>query len=281
VVPGSGGGIANKGTLTLNNSTLGGNTISGTTAGGGIYNSGTLVVNNSTISGNLLVNPPTRFISSGGGIYNSGHVTISSSTFASNAAQAGGNIFGCQVPDCGVSAPVVLKNSIIANSLSGGNCHGAIVSLGYNLSSDSTCKINSTGDMINTDPILGSLQHNGGPTQTMALPQGSPAVDAGNPSGCTDSLGHLLKTDQRGKPRPDAEDTAGCDIGAYEYQGSPLPVGHCVFVCGSTRCGMLTGYCVGSVNGACRQTYEPTQCPAGGFGSSCGQSIDTTRTCTP
>ncbi len=52
----------------------------------------------------------------------------------------------------------------------------------------------------------------------MALPSGSPAVDAGNPNGCTDNLGHLLKTDQRGQPRPDTEDTGGCDIGAYERQ---------------------------------------------------------------
>ena len=67
--------------------------------------------------------------------------------------------------------------------------------------------------------MLGSLQNNGGPTQTMALPSGSPAVDAGNPNGCTDGLGHLLKTDQRGAPRPDRpEDTGGCDIGAFEKQ---------------------------------------------------------------
>jgi hypothetical protein len=45
-----------------------------------------------------------------------------------------------------------------------------------------------------------------------------PAIDAGNPSGCTDGQGHLLKTDQRGKPRPDKEDTGGCDMGAYERQ---------------------------------------------------------------
>jgi len=47
---------------------------------------------------------------------------------------------------------------------------------------------------------------------------GSPAIDAGNPSGCTDGSGHLLKTDQRGMPRPDKEDTVGCDRGAFERQ---------------------------------------------------------------
>jgi len=52
----------------------------------------------------------------------------------------------------------------------------------------------------------------------MALLSGSPAIDAVNPSGCADGQGQLLKTDQRGMPRPDKEDSAGCDMGRYERQ---------------------------------------------------------------
>jgi hypothetical protein len=89
---------------------------------------------------------------------------------------------------------------------------------GYNLSSDNTCSLDGPGDMNNTDPKLGTLGDDGGPTQTIPLLSGSPAIDAGNPSGCTDSSGHLLTTDQRGYPRPDPEDTGGCDMGAYEEQ---------------------------------------------------------------
>jgi len=111
-----------------------------------------------------------------------------------------------------------LKNSIVADTTLGGNCVGTMASHGYNLSSDSTRNFSSSGDMNNADPMLGPLQYNGGPTQTLALPSGSPAVDAGNPAGCTDYSGHLLKTDQRGKIRHDLEDTSGCDIGAYAYQ---------------------------------------------------------------
>jgi hypothetical protein len=219
VVPGAGGGISNSGKLSVNRSTISGNTMSGTSLGGGIYNSGTLMVNNSTISENILVNAPTHYLSPGGGLFsNSGQVTISNSTVANNSAQVGGNIFGCQVSDCGDSGPVILQNSIVANSLSGGNCHGAVASDGYNLSSDNTCSLDNTGDMNSTDPMLGPLQNNGGPTMTTALLSGSPAIDAGNPSGCTDGQGYLLKTDQRGKPRPDPEDTGGCDMGAYENQ---------------------------------------------------------------
>jgi hypothetical protein len=58
----------------------------------------------------------------------------------------------------------------------------------------------------------------GGPTETIPLLTGSPAIDAADPSGCTDNQGILLKTDQRGMPRPDREDKSGCDMGAYESQ---------------------------------------------------------------
>ena len=67
--------------------------------------------------------------------------------------------------------------------------------------------------------ILAPLSNNGGPTQTHALVAGSPAIDAGNPSGCQDSAGMLLPTDQRGFLRPadgNNDGTSGCDIGAYE-----------------------------------------------------------------
>ena len=112
---------------------------------------------------------------------------------------------------------LTLQNSIVASN-SPGNCSGSMTSKGYNLSSDGSCNFSNSGDRNNTDPKLGPLQNNGGPTQTMALPSGSPAIDAGNPSGCKDSQGHLLTTDQRGMPRHDTEDTGGCDMGAYERQ---------------------------------------------------------------
>ena len=216
-----GGGISNSGTVTISSSTLSGNTARlecnrpCVAEGGGIFNSGTLTINNSTLSGNSAVRSGGNGF--GGGIFNlGGRVTINNSTLSGNSADtSGGGIFN--------NGAATLQNSIVANSPSGGNCSGTtgtgtITSKGYNLSSDGSCDFDGPGDLNNTDPMLGPLQNNGGPTQTMALPSGSPAVDAGNPSGCTDGLGHLLKTDQRGKPRPDTEDTGGCDIGAFEKQ---------------------------------------------------------------
>jgi hypothetical protein len=206
----TGGGIYNSGTLTINDSTLSGN--AGSTNfiyGGAIYNSGTLAINNSTLSGNSA----GGFTGGGGGgIYNDSTLKINNSTIAGNSGSPnGGGIYN--------NGSATLQNTIVAGSPSGGNCYGIMTSHGYNLSSDSTCNFSNPGDLNNTNPRLGPLRYNGGQTQTMALPTGSPAVDAGNPGGCTDDQGHLLKTDQRGQPRPDKEDTAGCDMGAYERQG--------------------------------------------------------------
>jgi predicted outer membrane repeat protein len=206
----SGGAICNGGTLTITRSTFSSNSSQGNNGGygGAIYNyAGTLSVTNSTFSQNSAT-------TSGGAIYSQGGtVQISNSTFGTNPENMGG---GGALSNAGSS--VLIQNSIVANSGNGGNCAGTITTDGYNLSSDATCNFNNTGDLNNTDPKLGPLQNNGGPTQTEALLLGSPAIDAGNPSGCTDGQGHLLKTDQRGAPRPDKEDTGGCDMGAFERQ---------------------------------------------------------------
>jgi hypothetical protein len=218
-----GGGIYNIATLTINNSMISANGASG---GGGIYSRGMATINSSTLSGNggavgagvfsqfgaplVITNSTiTGNIGDVGGGVTGGTTVISNSTISGNSANNGGGI---------ANAGVTFRNSIVANN-KGGNCYNStLTSKDYNLSSDSTCNFNGLGDLNNTDPKLGPLQNNGGPTMTMALPPGSPAIDAGNPGGCTDGKGHLLKTDQRGKPRPDSEDNSGCDIGAYERQ---------------------------------------------------------------
>jgi hypothetical protein len=217
---GWGGGIFNGygATLTINNSTVSGNAASsnpfgGPAHGGGIDNDGTLTINNSTISGNETTSFPIGAPSPpgyGGGILNGGTLTINNSTISGNSADYGG----------GIAGSATLQNTIVANNsaTTGANCDGTMTSKGYNLSSDNSCNVNGPGDLNNTDAKLGTLGNNGGPTQTIPLRSGSPAIDAGNPKGCTDSNGHLLTTDQRGYPRPDREDKTGCDMGAYEGQ---------------------------------------------------------------
>jgi hypothetical protein len=225
----SGGGIENGGTLTIKNSTVSGNIANASCnrpplvvcigLGGGILNQAKITIINSTITGNQSLR--------GGAIYNRGALTISNTTIAENSVTTGSTGNGGIVSaNSSGAATATLQNSIVAKNMRR-NCTGTMTSFGYNLSSDGTCNFSGSGDMNYTDAMLGALQNNGGPTDTMALPSASPAVDAGNPSGCTDGLGNLLMTDQRGKPRPDTEDTGGCDIGAYEFQSAPscTPIG--------------------------------------------------------
>ncbi|MFN2213349.1 MAG: choice-of-anchor Q domain-containing protein [Anaerolineales bacterium] len=201
-----GGGIRNsdQGTLTVKNSTISGNESS---SGAGIFNAwGTIVVENSTISGNTARG-------SGGGINNLGgsaylyNVTVSNNTDQGNVAggihnEGGGSVY--------------LENSIIAgNNASIPDCNGTIISQGYNLvGNTSTCTFTpSVGDYTNLDPMLTTLEDNGGSTSTHALQFSSPAINGGDPLGCRDHLDNPLISDQRGFPR-----VQRCDIGAFEFQ---------------------------------------------------------------
>jgi hypothetical protein len=208
----AGGGICNGGVLTILNSTFSGNVTRKPNGGGAIFNYGILSISNSTFHGNRAPGGVGGAIDNGTLVGGTGRIAINNSTISENVTGPGkgGGLFSLR------GVPQFLQNTIVANNR-GGNCSGSIFSRGYNLSSDQTCRFHSTGDLNGGDPKLGPLQNNGGPTQTMALLTGSPAIDSGNPNGCTS--GRIqLKTDQRGMPRPDEEDSTGCDIGAYERQ---------------------------------------------------------------
>ena len=100
-----------------------------------------------------------------------------------------------------------LKNTIVAGN-SHSNCanSGTLTSLGHNLDSANTCNFGAAGDLTGVNPILGVLASNGGPTKTMRLNAGSPAIDHGSNTTCASK-------DQRGVARPQGPT---CDIGAYE-----------------------------------------------------------------
>jgi len=193
----TGGGVENIGSLIITNCTF---FLNSAGSGGGITNYDMLTVTNSTFSGNSA----TPW---GGGIYNEGSLTITNSTFSGNSAVSGGGIYKRTA-----YGTLTLLNTIVASSTSGGNCGGTIINDGNNIDDGTTCGWGSTdGSMSSTDPLLGALADNGGPTQTFALLAGSPAMDGvtfNAPNGAP-------STDQRGVARPQG---VRYDIGAYESE---------------------------------------------------------------
>jgi hypothetical protein len=242
-----GGGIFNnapsggKTSVTLLRSTLADN--SAGTDGGAVYNSGLLDVVQSTLSGN------SASAGRGGGVFNSGPpaagsamVTVLNSTFSGNSAPAGGGIanggpfVGNPVSLVGTGAVVLggtLLNAgalganlvVITNIDPGGTSGGTISSLGHNLSSDDGGGfLTAQGDLLNSDPLLGPLQDNGGLTPTHALLCGSPAIDVGTnfTRAASDQRGATFARTFDDLFVPNTVGGDGTDIGAFEVQKSCL-----------------------------------------------------------
>jgi CSLREA domain-containing protein len=290
-----GGGIMNAGTATIEDSTI---TANVAIRGGGVANMGTLTVRNSTVSANA-ASPDVTFMGSlsgvgAGMVHLGGNATLEHVTVANNVIEtgfsAGFNLGGLLGTGAGLGGGndtstigYTIRDTIVAgntgpevadgvNGMNGDCGAPAPSSLGHNIDGDGTCMLTGTGDQPATDPGLGPLQDNGGPTATHAIAPGSPPHDAGDAGACPPA-------DQRGVPRPQ---DAGCDIGAYE---SNFPCGNgmldageacddgnpsgddccsiaCEFVASGVACGnsdvCSDGQCDGA--GACLAT---TYAPAG------------------
>jgi predicted outer membrane repeat protein len=195
--PGSGGGIAAEGlsTLTVSQSTFLNNTASA--GGGALMNDNPVTVSNSTFAGN------TAGDSGGGAIQAFGNAAVSQSTISGNTSPFGAGVHTTSTGE------ITLVQSIVVKSMTGPNCGGAqqVVDGGYNIEDGTSCGFSGTS-LSNTDPHLGPLGNNGGPTQTFPIAAGSAALDRipyATP-GCSG-------TDQRGVARPQG---FGCDVGSYE-----------------------------------------------------------------
>lgn len=242
---GFGGGIGSEeSSAVIKRTTIANNTVSvsgsGNALGGGIYafgNGPSFTIANSTITGNVV--STTGGALEGGGIYLKGDNavwTLNNVTIAGNstsqmnllpllpapavvAASRGGGIFLGNTGSVSTNS-FTLSNTIVGDNtaIAGPECFTdagkAILSTGYNLVAATTdCTFTSTtGDLTGQGPLLGALTDNGGVTQTMALQNGSPAVNAGSPAAVGDP-GACEEIDQRCYGRP-----AGnrCDIGAFE-----------------------------------------------------------------
>ena len=227
----SGGAIANSAfdgaaTLIVTDSTLSFNFANGDDgAGGGIVNGAegsassvaSVIISNSTLSGN------SAFRSKGGGIANTcdlpnvARATITNSTFSDNFGNANGDsIYNAGAAELKIGSTILNLNQHIGENIFNS---GRATSLGYNLSDDDGAGIlTGPGDLINTDPELGHLQPNGGPTDTHKPLPGSPAIDAGDPSFTPPPF-----FDQRGPNRYRVRGSR-IDIGSFEvWQPRPTP----------------------------------------------------------
>jgi predicted outer membrane repeat protein len=195
-VAGTGGGLANAGSNpVLENVTFSNNAAEW---GGAISNGHS---SPSIINATFYGNSATTY---GGAISNESnsnpiltHVTIS----GNSAVTYGGGIYND-------SNDVIVHNSIVYGN-SGGEIYNSVggIAVDYSIIQGGY----PGADNIDSNPMLGPLQDNGGFSNTMMLFTGSPAIDAGNHVNCP-------STDQRGIVRPQGN---GCDIGAVENQFRP------------------------------------------------------------
>jgi CSLREA domain-containing protein len=190
-----GGGIHNHGTLVLTESTLVDNRAP---TGGGLTNAatGTATLVNDTITRNVADS------GAGGGVENLGIMSITNTTFSVNSASgAGGAVASYNT--------LSVKNVIFGYEATGGNCAGtAPTSQGHNLDTNNSCALTGVGDLVNTDPLLGNFLR----WRWFPLRTGSPAIDAGDNTGCP-------ATDERGVTRPrdgNGDAVAVCDMGSFE-----------------------------------------------------------------
>ncbi len=183
---GDGGGIRSEGPLDVRRSSVILNTADG--SGGGIDTSGGALIDNTTISGNQADGP-------GGGVHvdlGLSVTAINSATITENTAFDGGGIWSA------TTAPVEVYNTIISgnSAATAPDCRdaGVLINFFYNLVGDDTdCPGYTSGASTNnlpagSDPMLGPLASNGGPstfnngpTPTHALLAGSAAIDVGDP----------------------------------------------------------------------------------------------------
>jgi hypothetical protein len=234
---GSGGAIFSTSALSLSDSTFANNGAQGGYGGirqvfncpggigrgGAICSLGILTATNCTLAANSALGgaggtggqsvAPAGGDGMGGGFFNTnGTATLVNLTFASNNATGGAGGAGGPAGAssggaiCNSGGTVSLLNTLLAHSTSGGNCSGMVFDLGHNLSSDNSAGFYAAGSLNNTDPVLAPLDNYGGPTLTMALLAGSPAIDGGDPVS-------YPPADQRGHARPFG---SAPDIGAFE-----------------------------------------------------------------
>ncbi|HEY7068171.1 MAG TPA: choice-of-anchor Q domain-containing protein [Chloroflexota bacterium] len=206
-----------------------------------------------------------------------GTLTLTNATVSGNSASPGGG-GGVFEDDFGTTT---LQSTIVAGS--GGDCAattgpdaGRLVSRGDNLADDSTCfSPPGPGDQVTATPLLGTLGNYGGPTQTIPLLPGSPAIDAVTHSACPPPA-----TDQRGVARPQG---IYCDIGAFEgiVTLTPTPTNTPTPTHTPTPTGTPTNTVTPSTTSTSTRTPSPTLTPSSTATATATATSTPTGTATP
>ncbi len=225
-----GAGVANAGSLGVTNSTFYQNTATGGTGGDGGVGG---VKGGAGGAGGSAI---------GGGIYNSGNIVVVNCTFSKGDASGGTNGVGGSGSTAGKNGKAgaslggnianvakkkktgfTLANSIVGVATSGKGGYGTIKDGGYNISADKSIKFKKKStSLMNTNALDagGDIADNGGPTETIALADDSPAVDL-IPLDTTDVPFTPPSFDQRGIDRPIGN---GFDVGAYELDPNRVTI---------------------------------------------------------
>jgi hypothetical protein len=203
-----GAGATGALTLTVANSTIAGNYAQ--SVGGGISFNATTPGSKATIEGSTITANTAQ--AAGGGLSATGSVLLANTILTANTSRVSRD------PDCqdeGFPNSTHVIDGPGANNLIGNvtGCGGLAGS--------------ANGDVLDaTHPGLLPIADNGGPTDTVAVQAGSPALGAGDPATCVGAA--IGDRDQRGVARNTS--LRGCDIGAYDTAGDGGTVGHPYFV---------------------------------------------------
>ena len=213
-----GGALVNAGALSIAACSFQSNSVLTVQWGGAVLNHGTLALGDSTFE----ANSSSGAFASGGAIFTDGTLGLTNCTFTRNSARYGSAVessFGVMMRMVNCTVARNIQNLPETFALSVGNAFINVLENNLVIENDRwdsaitnyvpanlTGILTTTGTNFvgHTNVLLGVLTTNGGPVRTMALPSGSPAVNAGFAVAG-------LATDARGQPRYEQP-----DLGAYE-----------------------------------------------------------------
>jgi hypothetical protein len=218
----NGAGVLTNNTIT-NINTKGGNVLGGGIGGGATLNvvqAGNVTLTNNTITTAATTSGGNVTLGGIGGgatlnIVKGGNGTLTNNTVitspTNNGTVSGGGVGGNATIRVASGTAATLRNNVLQLTGAAASCGTSVTDGGGNVDSGTSCGFVSTSTSLSsTNALLSPLASNGGPTQTAALGNTSPAIGIG--------VAPCPSTDQRGQTRGTA-----CDAGSYEFSDTTAP----------------------------------------------------------